>query len=554
MSTVRRLAASFAALLWIACRASSGDPANDGRQLEPPLRGIVLISIDALRADALGLYGSARPTSPFLDSLAERSLIFDNAFCQIPSTLPSHMSLFTGLYPSEHAVFPPSEVLSSAIPTLPELFRAAGYRTFGHSEAGWMIGDRGFSRGFDEWSETPRTADEDLERTFARGLASLNDLREGDRFFLFLHTYSVHDPYEPPPSYRQRFWQGPAPAGAFEATGPNFAAFNAGRIDAPPEAAVYYRALYEAGVRYMDDVLAGFFSELQRRGLDRETIVILTADHGEEFLDHGRYVHTQLYPETLRVPLVVVDPRLARGRRVARVVELVDLLPTLAALGAAPAPESISGESFADLWSGGDARLADHARAQDDILGIESRTLVTPVAGRLHQLITSHPVTERDGFWVARELSFDAQPPAIDFRTVAFRRPRRVSVTIDDEPAGEIVLGTDWESHRIELPVGRKRVVTLRAPGCESPLDLGLGSDPRCLAFKLGGIPLPRVELFDLTADPHGMDDFSPRRPDLVRVLAHELRKYPEAPLAATGAADLTDDQIRQLKALGYLQ
>ncbi|KAB2958230.1 MAG: sulfatase-like hydrolase/transferase, partial [Thermoanaerobaculia bacterium] len=170
----------------------------------PAPRGVVLISIDALRADALGVYGSARPTSPFLDGLARRATVFENAFCQIPSTLPSHLSMLTGLYPTQHGVMPPSDVLSTAIPTLPEMLRAAGVRTFGHSEGGYVQGGYGFARGFEEWSDTAYAADTDVERTFGRGLESLSRVARGERFFLFLHTYSVHDPFAPPPGYAAR--------------------------------------------------------------------------------------------------------------------------------------------------------------------------------------------------------------------------------------------------------------------------------------------------------------------------------------------------------------
>jgi len=530
-----------------------------GRSVAPvapvrPLRGVVLISIDALRADALGVYGSERPTTPFLDHLATSSLVFDNAFCQIPSTLPSHMSMFTGLYPSEHGVFPPSDVLSADIPTLPELFRAAGFRTFGHSEGGYVQGGYGFSRGFDEWSDTPYASDRDVERTFQRGLDSLAGLASGDRFFLFLHTYTVHDPYEPPDEYRRTFWPGPPPPGAFEATGPNFAAYNSRLLDAPPELATYYRALYDAGVRYLDDVVAHFFAELERLGLADDTLVVFTADHGEEFLDHGRYVHTQAYPETLHVPLVVHDPRRAVGQRVERLVETIDLLPTLAELTGWTPPAGLSGESFGDLWRGGDPRLAGRAYAQDEMLARQIRTLEIPVGGKVHQLYAERAVQERDGFWAARSVSFDATPPAIEFRAVAYHRPRKVKIESEGRQLAEIDVGTEWRNFRVELPLRGKQTVSLTTPECDSPAELGQGTDRRCLSFKVDGLALGRIELFDLAADPRAQHDISAERDDLVRTLLQELRKYPEKVRARSGETELSDEQVRQLKALGYLQ
>ncbi|MBZ0089442.1 MAG: sulfatase, partial [Thermoanaerobaculia bacterium] len=235
----------------------------------------------ALRADSLGPYGSGRATTPFLDRLAARATLFENAFAQVPSTLPSHMSMFTGLYPSEHQVDPPSSVLSDQIRTLPEVLRKAGFRTFGHTEGGYVQGGYGFARGFEEWSDTPYAHDTDVERTFRAGLDSLAKVRDGERFFLFLHSYTVHDPYEPPPAYRSLPWIEPRPAGAFDPTGPNLAGHNEHRVTATPEAIEWFRGLYDAGVRYLDDQLAAFFAELERTGLADETVVILTSDHGE---------------------------------------------------------------------------------------------------------------------------------------------------------------------------------------------------------------------------------------------------------------------------------
>ena len=133
----------------LAAALACGPPAPSGPEAAlpaPRARGVVLISIDALRADALGPWGSARPTTPFLDRLAGRAVLFDRAFSPIPSTLPAHLTMLTGLEPTEHGTFPPSDVLSVEIPTLPERLLAAGVRTFGHSEGGYVQGGYGFRR------------------------------------------------------------------------------------------------------------------------------------------------------------------------------------------------------------------------------------------------------------------------------------------------------------------------------------------------------------------------------------------------------------------------
>ena len=300
-----------------------------------PAQGVILISLDTLRADHLGLYGYERPTSPFLDELAERGVVFDQAYAQFPSTLTSHMSMLTGLYPAEHGVYPPAGTLAPEIPTVAELLQAQGIRTAGHTEGGYVRGNFGFRRGFDEFDARDRAHDDSTERTFRRGKRFLRSLAPEEPYFLFLHTYAVHAPYEPPEPYRSQFWPGEPPDDAFLPVPANLVAADRDGTPQSEEAVAYYRALYDAEIRHLDDVLRDFFEELAELGLDQRTTVIITSDHGEEFRDHGRFNHDQLYTEVIRVPFLVVGPGV-EPRRSSRVVELVDVAPTvleLAGLG-----------------------------------------------------------------------------------------------------------------------------------------------------------------------------------------------------------------------------
>jgi hypothetical protein len=528
------------------------------------VRGIVLVSIDALRADRLGPWAAQRTgppatraesSTPFLDELARRAVVFDNAFAQVPSTLPSHMSMFTGLYPSEHTVYPPSSVLAAAIPTLPEVLRRAGFRTFGHSEGGYVQGGYGFSRGFEEWTDTPYAADTDVERTFGRGLDSLAKVAPGERFFLFLHSYTVHDPYEPPETYRRMYWPDVPPPGAFAPIGPNFAAFNGSLLDATPAAIGYYSALYDAGVRYLDDVVARLFAGLERLGLAGETLVIFTADHGEEFAEHGHLVHTQAYPECLRIPLLAVLPGAPPGR-VARVVETVDFAPTIYELAGVAAPPALSGESVAAALrqTGPPRALAGSSYGENVLMGFQERTIFQAVGGRMFQLYRAHAEQEEDGFWVTRRVRFDARPPRISFRAVAFPEPRRVVARTGGRELATLELGKDWKSFRLDLPASAPKArIELATEGCTAPLAAGLGGDGRCLSFKIHGPQLERLELFDLAADRAATRDLSIERPDLTRTLSAALKRYPEVPRARSSQSELSEEQVRQLKALGYL-
>ena len=314
-----------------------------------PTRGYILISIDTLRADHLGCYGYDKPTSPFLDSLAKRGTLFEEAYAQFPSTLVSHMSMLTGLHPREHGVFPPNAVLSDKVELLPEVFQRNGFRTAGYTEGGFMSGRFGFRRGFDEFHARDRNRNRPLEGIFRRGVQFLESLKKEDRFLLFLHTYAVHTPYDAPERFQRLFWQAPPPPGAIPPTGPALTRQNASGEQLPQPVVDWLAAQYDAGIRQTDEVIQRFFGDLDRLGLAEDVTVVITSDHGEEFQDHGRFNHTQLYREVLRVPLLILHPDRKEAVRQAGVVQLVDLAPTLYELAKVKPTGKPTGSSLARL-------------------------------------------------------------------------------------------------------------------------------------------------------------------------------------------------------------
>jgi hypothetical protein len=539
------------ALCVLGCDREAGGPPA------PAAGGYILISIDTLRADHLGLYGYQRDTSPFLDALGARSVVFDHAFAQIPGTLPSHMSLFTGLYPEEHGVYPPDGVLPEGIVSLPELFRRAGYRTAGFTEGGYVAGRYGFARGFEEFSDAHTGEESDVERTLQRGLSFLE--RHGaEPFFLFLHTYAVHDPYRPPPGYAERYWQEP-PVDTFPPTGPELTAYNrrGGRPPLPPRAVEYYQALYDGSIRYVDDVLARFFARLEAMELAASTTVIVTSDHGEEFLEHGRFVHEQVYRESVHVPLLVYGPGF-RPRRVGTPVELVDLAPTLVELARLKAPaaaSAFSGETLAPLIRGGPEPRRASAYAASFLDPV--RTLVVAEGGRLHQLLRYQGRNDREGTWISLTHTFD--PPAdgrLRLQALSFHEARELAVV-----AGGDVLATadlrpkEWRQLTMDLPPARlSDTVSLRTEGCTVPRDIGFNDDARCLSFRVKGLPIDRSELYDLLADPAQQTNLGASEPALAERLRTALERLDLRPRTDRQAAPLDPALEQRLRALGYLQ
>ncbi len=332
--------------------------------------GVVLISIDTLRADHLGAYGYPLDTSPFFDEFAQRGTLFEQARVQLPGTLPSHMSIFTGLYPREHGVYPPDSVLSESIPTLPELFQQAGYRTAAFSEGGYVAGRYGFSRGFDVYDDITKDKPGGAAETVRRALEFVDDLGRDDRFFIFLHTYEVHDPYMAPDGYGS--WEG-APPDVWEPTGRNLARASRGELEIDREGIEYFVSLYDSSLRFVDDQLRRFMEALWGVDSAGEVWVVITSDHGEEFREHGGFAHHQIYNETLHVPLLIRRLDQRRGTRVPSLVESVDIAPTLLELaGIDAAPLRLSGRSLAPLLDNPDLDFKSRAYAEGYSHQIES--------------------------------------------------------------------------------------------------------------------------------------------------------------------------------------
>lgn len=399
--------------------------------------GFILISIDTLRADRLGAYGYEHDTSPFFDELAAGGTLFERAIVQLPGTLPSHMSIFTGLYPAEHGVYPPDSVLAAEIPTLPEVFRAAGYRTAGFTEGGYVAGHYGFERGFETFRAVNTGKPGAAGRTFDLVRDWIDTLEPGDKFFLFVHTYEVHDPYLPMEGFDEGLWPADPPE-TWEPTGANLTAASVGKLPVTPEVVRYFSALYDAGIRYVDEVLRDFMEHLRAADLGNDTTVVITSDHGEEFFEHGSFVHRQIYNETLHVPLLVRRLGQRRGARVSRLVESVDIAPTLLELAGLEDRMAPSGSSLVPLLGGDDTASASEAFAEG--MSVPTRTIYRHTDSGLYQyLLTPGRPTNGQPSLPRRELyRLDDDP--LQQENLA---PRRSALVRELEAALE---GYQWEA------------------------------------------------------------------------------------------------------------
>jgi arylsulfatase len=297
---------------------------------------VVVILIDTLRRDHLPLYGYPKATAPFLSRLADRGVVFERAYSTSSWTPPAAASLFTSLYPFQHGVLrgfqlaqrierlTGNRIRLSPVPasaqTQAEALAKRGYRTFAITENPNLVAEMGFAQGFGSFSSFPKSLDAD---TILTRLAALGpELRNGRPYFLYLHFMDVHGPYRARPPL-------------FDAS---LVDENARKVSA-----------YDSGIRALDERLARASAEF---GWEKNTLLVVTADHGEELGDRGNWGHgASLFGEVLNVPLVVYPPGGGSPRRVVDPVSLIDVLPTLreaAGLGPAAGDEGVSLMPYVD--------------------------------------------------------------------------------------------------------------------------------------------------------------------------------------------------------------
>jgi arylsulfatase A-like enzyme len=344
----------------IAIAAIAGAMPVGCRPGEHPRPNVLLITVDTLRADHLGTYGMSFDTSPNIDALAAGGVVFEKAIAAAGKTTPAHASILTSRYVREHSVGHGNG--SSALgtePTLAEYFRDAGYATAAFVSNILLTRRVGLGRGFDVFDDElttpeinrPHVVERIAQDTTERALAWLRDPANRP-FLLWIHYQDPHGPYTPPPAVRDRFR---FPAAPDEKELP-IQRGNAASGGIPPYQVLpnlrrvsEYRSRYAGEIFYADHWIGEIIAAADTAGAG-DTIVLLTADHGESFGENGYYfkhTHTTT-PEVARVPLIIRARGLAAERR-SEVVSHVDILPTLLDLAGLPIPSDASGISLVSL-------------------------------------------------------------------------------------------------------------------------------------------------------------------------------------------------------------
>ena len=438
---------------------------------------VVLIVVDAVRADHLGAYGYPRPTSPNIDARAADGLLFERAYTTSPWTLPAFGSLLTGRLPTGHAAGfeaegdladGPSEVaaarrfltLDPKLPTLAGILAEHGFATGAFVTNPFLHPRFGLERGFTHYDhhESSNTEVRRADVVTDLSLAWIEE-QAGGPFFLLVHFFDPHLDYDAPPPFRGRFAAAPgdeagAPRPPLQGLWPirnAVAELSASQRD-------LIAAAYDEEIAFVDAEVGRLLAGLERRGRHERTLVILTADHGEELFDHGGFEHGHaMYDEVLRVPLILWGPGIEPGRE-AVPVSLIDILPTIL-----------------------------------DALGIEA---------------ASDPAAALPGISLLwpRSGSAAGQPPRPVIAEAPLYGPRTKAIV-------------EWPYKAI--------------------LDLESGA----------------AQLFDLSADPGELDDLAAARPEELRGLLGALAdRIAAATPGESAAAELDDELLRRLRALGYIR
>jgi arylsulfatase A-like enzyme len=363
----------------------------------PRQPNVLLISIDTLRPDRLGSYGHERDTSPALDRIAREGVLFEDVSAASPWTLPSHASLFTGRYPSRHGVKNHTTRLRRGVPTLASVLRDAGYATKAVVNSHNLSERYGLNRGFQDFEYLPeQLEDRSIPNRGAEILAKARTWLEGHAqgpYFLFLHFYDVHTDLTPGAAYREQFVR--PYEGEIDGSTKQLDDIRRGLGTLDEAGLRYLFDLYDAEIRELDDRLAEFFAWLEERGLAEDTLIVLTSDHGEEFLEHGSVLHGRTYyQEIIRIPWVMKGPGIPPGTRVAAPVHHVDMAPTLLALAGVPAPAGLDGLDLSPVWRAGAAlpertlyAEADHNNAEPDIGRMARTPRLKLIYDRLNQRV-----------------------------------------------------------------------------------------------------------------------------------------------------------------------
>lgn len=575
-----------------------GNPSVYARDEKTPATPVILISCDTLRAGNLPFYGYERDTAPHLSEFVDEAVVFDDAVTPEVWTVTAHVSMLTGLHPKRHNVTANNN-LSEAAVTLAERLSDAGYFTagfVGHSH--WLRPSRGFSHGFDIYNHplttlrsiftTMQLATSWLERHATRGM------------FIFFHNYDLHRKsarlgfsvaYGPPKTKFLHFSKALDPPPTFERPGVAglvretfLDSANRSLLDVTPVEQEYLIALYDDAIRSVDQAIHRFLDLLRKHGLYDDALIIITADHGESFGEHGYYGHRQLYEECAHVPLIIKFPqgRFA-GRRVSELVELTDLAPTVLDVLGMPQDWDIDGRSLLPLLEGKTVpkRTAFIQRTAAQAVRTKEWKLIRDITTGEHELyhLTVDNMEQKNLFAEAPEplqvLQADLDaffPPNMEGWCLAFSGGRTgwrgtlvvtaaeniedIELLVGDRQLNKAITYRQVAAHAVQaqlhLEAQDNEELFIKTASAKSPISITL-TGPTPFRVSTGATTTDSLRKFEVVLDPstgvytQPMLDHDGDGPAMLAFW------YQESLETRSSLENLPEETRRELEALGYV-
>ncbi len=312
---------------------------------------LIVITVDTVRADRLGCYGFQKNTTPAIDAFSEKSLLFENAIVPLPLTGPSHSTIFTGKSIINHGVIGNGYKLSNENVTLAEILKEKGYATAAFIASKVLEREHNYSQGFDVYSggEVFERRADVVRKDFLDWL----EANSGKKFFSWVHFYDAHCPYYAPDKFREEF------RGGYEGelnTAWKCDKAQYSRMNLSDDDIEYIKSMYEAEIAYIDSNIKKILDAIDDKGLLKDTVIVITADHGESLYEEGKFGHDRCLKDyEINVPLIVYYPKMKRaGEREISQVASISIMPTILDIMKIPFNGKIDGKSFFSLLAGGD--------------------------------------------------------------------------------------------------------------------------------------------------------------------------------------------------------
>lgn len=377
---------------------------------------IVLVTIETTRADHLSCYGYSRKTTPHLDALAEEGVRFTNLFVQRSVTLPSLTSIMTSRYPVNHFVRRNGDIIHPSVTQLAQILKKNKYSCGAFLTYTYYADWKGFDRKY-------AASADDVKITTA-ALDWIKEPRQNP-FFLWIHYWQPHRPYMPPEPYKSLF--DPSYQGAYDGSEAPLNEVTLNKIDMDEEDLAHIIALYDGSLRLIDDQLQRIFDALHTSNLENNTLVVITADHGEDLYDHHHYFYhyASVYDSSLHVPLIMRLPGiLPAGAEVNEVIESIDIAPTVLDLAGISIPSFFEGKSLNPLIKGKPSKNFSFAISEftDKIL-----TIRTGAYRYIYNPKNHHPMpfagSTAETYPISREELYHSLSDPKEQRNIAEREP-----------------------------------------------------------------------------------------------------------------------------------